>query len=250
MRLMWDNEIDNMTISAVTENANYPAENVADQRLSKIYRSTDDAAEWILFDAGVGNTINPTAVLIAAHNITDGATIKIQGNATDSWGGPTVDETITHNSDTMVLFFTGSALRYWRLYIDDSSNPDTYLKIGRVFLGTYLALPPIEPSPNLPLQSTTSISQSIAGQAYANKRKVYRVPGFIYPLVMDAERQSLETMFRAVEGAKPVFLIVWENNLSEVGPIYCRIDQSEIPFQQSPVSGLLWETSLQFKEAF
>ncbi len=250
MRLMWDNEIDNMTISAATENSNYPAENVADQRLSKVYRSTDDEDEWILFDAGPGNTINPTAVLIAAHNITAAATITIQGNATDSWGAPTVSETVTHDDETMVLFFTGAALRYWRLFVDDPTNPDTRIEIGRVFLGTYLALPPIEPSPNLPLQSSTAVTSSITGQVYANRRKVFRVPAFAYPLVTDAQRQSLETMFRAVEGATPVFLIVWEDNLAQVGPIYCTIDQSEIPFQQSPVMGLLWETSLKFKEAF
>jgi len=250
MRVMWDNEIDSMTITSATEDANYPMTNLQDTRLSRVYRSTDDAAEYLLFDAGAGNTINPTVICIAAHNITDGATISIQGNATDAWGGPTVDETITHDSDTMILFFTGAALRYWRLYIDDGSNPDTYLEIGRVFLGTYLSLPPIEPAPNLPLRSTTTVEESVTGQAYANKRKVYREPGFIFPVVTDAQRQSIETMFRAIEAADPVFLVVWEDNLANVGPIYCRLDQDEIPFQQSPVSGLLWETSLQFKEVF
>lgn len=252
MRIAYDNEVDNMSLTPATEDANYPVENIQDIRLSKVYRSTDDADETIVMDAGAGNTINPTVLLIAAHNITDAATISIQGNATDSWGSPTVDESVTHDAGVIVHTFTGSALRYWRLYVDDDANPDTYIEIGRVFLGTYLQMPNVAPGIEFPRQSTTQRSFSLSGQIYANRGIDYLAPGFEVPVISDAERQAIDTMWLDVGNHKPVFLTVWEDSLSTLRPIYCVIDQEAIGWRRSELGswGLLWETAIQFREVF
>ena len=57
-------------------------------------------------------------------------------------------------------------------------------------------------------------------------------------------------MWTEVHNAKPVFLVVWESSLDVEAPIYCRIDQDELPFQLAPEQGVLWNTALQFEEVF
>ena len=251
MRILWDAESDDATLTASTEAPNLPVEYVQEPRLSMPWRSTAIDDQWILIDAGSGNTIEPDMVAIAGHNLTSGCTLKIQGNATDSWGGtPTIDETITHRDDIIVHVFTGAALRFWRLSIDDDANTDGYLQIGRLMLGTLLQLPYVEPGENLPRETTSVASESISGQAFGDRGIERRVPGFQFPAVTEAERQLLLTMWESVQNIDPVVLVVWEDSLTVEGPIYCRLDQAEIPFQLAREAGLLWTTTLKFREVF
>lgn len=250
MRILWDDAVATATLTASTEASNLPVENVQDSRLSQPWRTSALSDQTILIDAGSGNTINPDMVAVAGHNLTDGCTLKIQGNATDSWGSPTVDETVTHRDDVIVHFFTGSALRYWRLYIDDDSNGDGYIQLGRVMLGAALDMPPVEPGVNLPRVTTSTVTESITGQAYGDRGLVRRVPGFQFPIITEAERQVIMEMWAAVENAEPVVLVVWEDSLTVEGPVYCRLDQDEIPWELAPQAGVLWRTTLKFVEVF
>ena len=115
MRILWDNEFDKYTITANSEETGYPATNLnQDFTLAKKTRTTDDTAETWLIDAGVGNTIEMTCAAIGdGHNLTSGATIKFQGNATDSWGSPSIDEALTYAAGNIIKFFTGGSYRFW-----------------------------------------------------------------------------------------------------------------------------------------
>ncbi len=251
MRLLWDSESDTLTLTASSEAPNLPVENVQDSRLSQPWRTDDEVSDQtIIIDAGEGNTINPDMVALAGHNLTDGCTLKIQGNATNVWTAPTVDQTITHRDDVIVHFFTGAALRYWRLYIDDDSNPDGYIQLGRLMLGSMLQMPPVEPGVNLPRVTTSTVTESITGQVYGDRGLVRRVPTFEFPIITETQRQSLMEMWAAVEKIVPVVLVVWEESLDVEGPIYCRIDQDEIPWELAPEAGVLWRTTLKFLEVF
>lgn len=251
MRILYDTLIDSgVTLTASTEDGNFPVANIQDPRLSLPWRSEDDDAEYIVIDAGSGNTLNPTCVAIAGHNLTDGCTLKIQGHTADSWATPDVDQTITHRDGVIVHFFTGSAKRYWRLYIDDDSNPDGYVQIGRVMLGAYVQMPPVEPGVNLPVDTTSVAFTSITGQVYGDEGVIVRVPGFQFPLVTETQRQALLTMWGAVHNITPFVLVVWEDSLTVEGPLYCRLDQDSLPFELAREAGVMWSTTLKFREVF
>jgi len=251
MRILWDNWLDDYTLLASSAAANLPASNLQDPRLSLPWRSTGDSDEWIKIDAGVGNTLNPNCAAIAGHNLTSGATIKIQGNATDVWTAPTVDETITWRIDAMMHFFTGSALRFWRCKFADASNPDGYIQIGRPSLGTHLQMPAIEPGPALPRKTSSVSTDSITGQGYGDLGITWREFGVVFPpIITEAERQSIVTMWKAVENVVPFFLAVWEASFDVEGPAYCRLDQEELPWTLDKAAGIAWSTEMKFKETF
>lgn len=133
------------TIAPSSEASEYPASNLATNNYSEVWRSdaADSSGENIVFDFGSSTDINDIG--IGNINIRSTATVKIQGNNADSWGSPIVDETIDVSSmdgNRRCLYhsFNGSGLRYWRLVIIDDGNPDGFIEVGKVMLGTAVEL--------------------------------------------------------------------------------------------------------------
>jgi len=233
-RIFYDNEFDgDYTLTTNSEETNYPVENAQDYQLTKRYRATGDATEWMKVDAGSGSTITVTAGCIAGHNITSSATtIKIQGDADDSsWANPTVNESITHSSGIMTETFGSQSLRYWRFYIQDGDNPDTYISIGRLFLGTYLDIsnPPSAAFERLTIDTST-YGRSITGQIYGNEGITYNEYTFDFPYLTNTERTNLETMYETVKSVKPIIFTpsTTDTTLSSMNGIITDFDISHI----------------------
>jgi len=248
MRILWDNEVDKYTPLFTSERGNFPGLSVQDIRLAVPWRTVSDTGESVIIDAGVGETITASCAAIAAHNLTAGATIKIQANNTSSWIGPPVDESFAHSSEIMTHFFGSAAYRFWRFYFDDGSNPDTYIEIGRLFLGTYLQMPPVEPGVEIPRATTSVSTHSITGQTYGDKGVQYRIPAFSFPLIIEAERGAIDSMWAAVDNVKPVFLLIWEDSLNVVAAMYAKIDQENISWRK--LEALTWTVNIAFREEF
>jgi len=181
--------------------------------------------ETLTIDVGAGNTISPTCAVIDAHNITSGAaTIKIQGSD-DNFVGTPVDEAISHSTDTMFHFWTASARRYWRFLITDAANPDAYIEIGRVFLGTYL-----EPARSFGLRFTENLIDtstnyfSFGGQSYGDEGIVYKTYEINIPYITNAERDNFITFQDTVKKFKPFYFVFDEDDLTSLDPIYCVLD--------------------------
>lgn len=133
------------TATASSEASEYPVENVFTNNYSQVWRSdaADSSGETIVFDFGLSVDVNDIA--IGNTNIRSTATVKIQGNNANSWGAPTIDETIDVTSmdgtrRCIYHNFDGSGLRYWRLVVIDDGNPDGFIEIGKVMLGDAVTL--------------------------------------------------------------------------------------------------------------
>lgn len=102
-------------------------------------------SEFIKIDCGL--PLNIRAVIICGPDrngtlkISQGATVKIQGNNTDNWTAPTYDQSLTWDDELMIKIssvdFNSSPLRYWRIYIVDPSNSQGFIELGTVFIGNY-----------------------------------------------------------------------------------------------------------------
>ena len=248
MRWFYDNEIDvaTHTITANSEEASYPLTNLLDYQLTKHYRATGDTSEWVMIDAGAGNTITATFAAIAGHNISDGATtIKIQGNATNSWADPTVNESFTYSSGVMWKTFTSQSLRYWRYLIEDASNPDGYIRFGRLLLGTYFDLTNWAQAAFVRrIVDTSEIKRSATGQIYGDERIAYIEYDFDFPVLANTERVNLETMWETVKKVKPIVLVPNPTDTT-LAPIYANISNFEI----SHIIAWLWQGSMTLTEA-
>jgi len=256
MRILWDNEIDKYTPLYSSQKSNFPAENVKKIHLSSPWRTADVNGQYYTIDAGVGETITAKCAAIVGktpdynHNLTSGVTAKIQAHPTNDWTNPNLNETFAWNADNMVKFFTETAKRFWRFYLDDGANPDGYLNIPRLFLGDYLQMPPIEPGVELPRKTTSTMSISPSGQGYGDEGYRFLAPGFSFPHISKTQYDEINEMWDAVENIKPVILIIWEDSLDIQGPIYCKIDQEELGWKKNDEQGLSWSLEIFFRETF
>lgn len=118
-------------------------DNAVDNRVGKVWRTDLATTEWIKWDLGSAQDIDCVAIL--NHNLTASATITFELNSADSWTPPGFSEspTIATDSDGNVITRIGHMLasqqsyRWVRLTIDDPTNPDGYIQIGRVMFGAY-----------------------------------------------------------------------------------------------------------------
>lgn len=250
MKMLLVNEMDDYTITPTTENADYLAANLQDSRLSRVTRTTALSSQAWKIDAGVGNTIMADAAAILAHNITSGAaTIKIQANATDSWGSPSVDESFTHDAGVMVEFFTGGSYRFWRFIITDASNPDGYIEIGRLFLSDHYAFEELPESGFIQRVIDTTVKDySQSGQVYTDVGITYEIYEIPPGLIEDTTRQSLISNLANVGRHTPFVLVPDEDNLTKLDPLYCILEDDQ---EYAHAGGWHWSsTPLQFREVF
>ncbi len=226
MRLLHTNLFDLATLIASSENTLYPVENLQHIHLVTKWRSTADTGQTIVCDMGSAVTI--TTVAITAHNFISGAVVKIQGNATDSWGAPSVDETITYSAGIMTKFFTGGSYRYWRFTFEDASNPDEYIEIGRLYLGTYYQVDKTFSKDFTEEKiNTDNISFSKSGQVYGDEGIIIRRYALQFPYWANTAKQAIETIVDTLGKRTPLFLVMDEDNISKLPVLYCIIETDQ-----------------------
>lgn len=229
MILLADETTKDATLTPNSENINYPATNILDSRLSRVFRTVAaTTTATIVFDAGAAITVD--SIAIANHNISSGVTtFKIQGNATDAWGGPSVDETLTWAAGIVTKRFTGGSYRYWRIHIIDAGNTDTYIELGRVFLADMFTTPDISPSVGHSRNSASIKSVSVSGQSYGDSRYFSSLISVRFPKISHAEKANLITQFETIDIGQPFFVTFDETEL-DLGTIYCTIDGAGLNF--------------------
>lgn len=194
------------TISVSSENAFYPKGNLVNGRPSKPFRTTDHTAEWIKVDLGSAKVIKFVGLL--NHNLSSGATITIEGNATDSWATPTYTATMTWVVANCFKIIN-QEFRWWRVTIADAGNTDGYIQIGQWLVGTHTVL-----THNWHYGSSTSISYNNIRLMTAYKQEwVYALnSGTSYYLnfeyVTAADRAEYDTLFILTQGGFYPFLLI------------------------------------------
>lgn len=141
VRVLYDNKGLSATWSALTDVATLPAANLGTANRRRACRTTGVASQW--FKANLGSAQAVGAVAIVSPNITQAADITIQGNAADAWGAPTFTQVLAPwdyaKSGVLVAWFAAQTLAWWRVVIDDPTNPDGYLQVGLIALGPSVA---------------------------------------------------------------------------------------------------------------
>lgn len=89
-----DNVAPNATVSVQTGTAatGYPASNLVDRIPAKPAKLVETTGAW-LFNFGAAQRVDWVA--LPHHNLTAGLEVRIQGNAANAWGAPSLNELIT-----------------------------------------------------------------------------------------------------------------------------------------------------------
>jgi len=248
MIILYNNYVFDATISALTENPDYTFNTALnDTRLSRVGRSVDDAAQTFTFDLGSAKAVDYFFIL--EHNISDSATITIQGNATDVWTSPSVSETVNYNADYLYYAFSSSeTYRYWRFYVSDD-NSDEYIEFSYAFIGDKLEAPGMSQAKVFNRKTNTSAQKSTSGQLYADRRLPFKGKQITFPVATESECTAVDNFWDEVEIARPFILLVWENDLDIEPPLYCNLTK-ELEWGQLDNQGLLWTLPLEFEQCF
>ena len=249
MRILNNNYVKTATITPYTETPQYEFDTAfKDVRLTRVGRTLDDTSQYIDFDLGSAKAVNYICVL--AHNLTSSATVTIMANSTQSWSTPPVSENLTVADKIIYNFTATKTYRYWRLNISDSTNPDTYIEISKVYIGDYIQLPYMAKNQKIPTASTSDVSESNGGQVFGNAGYFYQYGTINFSVIEDSEKLTLDTLFRTVDKYIPVILLIWENDLDIQDGIYARITSD---FDFTRVEGMIdrrWSLGFSFKEVF
>ena len=232
MRIAYKNLIDELPNSSMTcfsAITGYPLSNIKDQRLGMVYKSSETSSFSITFNLSqfTDEPINTIALL--GHNLTTSASVIIDFNIEDSWPG-TTSQVISYNDGIILKYFntidtdadyllteTGSFLitedgsfmvseygyTYAQLRINDSTNTDGFISIGRVWLGEYLN---IDPSSLLDFKVVKKRSDTVI---YGKDRQKFALSGvgwrkfnFDFPVTDKSMIESVITMFKTVGNYK------------------------------------------------
>lgn len=233
LRIAYGDQAKLQTVTDSTEAAGYPGTNAVHPHLSRTWRTTSAAAQWIKFDAGVGNTIAFDTACIIGHNFTSAAIVKVQTDDADAWAPP---GGMDKNGDpTQAIIFVDlapspTARRYARIYIDDASNPAGYLSVGRVFLCTRWEGDPINRGFSVALDDTTVITRSLTGQVFSDLGVISRIYSLSLGTMKNATKQSLLTLIQAVGQWDPVVVFPAESTIPDgvegINPIYATMSKT------------------------
>ena len=246
MQILYDNKVDSATLSRSTENSSFPVENVADWRVSRKFRTVSASAQYIK----LSTRITASRVAIVGHNLTSGCTIKLQGNDTDSWTAPSLDETLTHSSGIIIGKFTAATYNFWRLYVDCTDGSIAYVEIGRLFLGTFLQLPDMARDQVITDDTTSTVDISSGGQVYGDEGYVYRNPVINFPALTDDERAEIRAMWAVVQNVKPVIAVIWANREDKETPLHAILNQTSVEWKRTEYPLYPYSTTLKLREVF
>lgn len=208
IRFLYTFEFDGAdAITSSSEDTELYDDNVVTDFVEEKWRTTDVSTEWVKFDLGAATNIN--CIGIFGHNLTSGATVQIQGNATDSWAGPSYNQTLTWYDERIAYCFAATeSYRWWRLYLSDATNPDGYLEIGRICAGVY-----VEPGVNYRQDYSrryidpSEKYETPGRQTYAREKAKYWEYRMGFAALSSTDQTTFETMFDAIGRTKPVVLM-------------------------------------------
>ena len=198
----YPNLTDGGTLSGGSWEASLPLANLQDDRLAKKARSTDDANASTLVNIDLGSDQSVRAVGIISHNLTlASATIRVRigndsGFASENYdSGAVALNTVIYPPGVLITGDPGesddklpqseydlgypfdyfdifnSNGRYLRIEFDDTSNPDTYVEFGRLWIA-WGWQPTINPETGLQIgwETSSTRTETDGGVTFHNAR--------------------------------------------------------------------------------
>lgn len=235
------NRLDSATLSGGSWQSTLPLANLKDRRLSKLARTTNATTGSTTLTLDFGQARNIGVVALVAHNLSVGATFRIYGDdaadfatpiydsgAIDVWPSGMIPQELLEWEDDNFWLGTVSqeavagfhapfvhvlsaaqTLRYWKIAITDTGNPDGYIQIGRIYIGSAW-----QPDYNrsygasLGYDDTSSSEASLAGEEFFDVRRRRRVHHFQLDFLSETEARDRVLELQRLQGTTGEVLIV------------------------------------------
>jgi len=249
-RLLWRNLADEGLASASSEGYGAPAANAQDSRLGVAWTTgTSTAAEWWKVDLGSSQAVQGVALL--GHDLLAGDTVLVQGNASDSWGAPSVSEALTWRETAMVKILSAAqTYRWWRISVTKASA-GVARSIGRVYLGPAYECPAADARDyRIGVDDTSRTWRTVGGQVWTDHGVALRTLRVGWRLATETFRAELAALAAWGAQGAPFLLCVDAENYPETWTLYGTLaDRLEAEFDRWPGSDPLWTLGLKMQEA-
>lgn len=167
--------------------------------------------EFLVVDLGSALAVDSVALMfnpIDGITTSSTATIKIQANASNSWGSPSVDVTLTPDTQDKVathFFSSDQSYRYWRLSIVDPDNANAYLEIPKLILAnaTVLTQNP-DKTFGYTLSDQSEIRRTDYGHQYSDQRPNLRSMDFSFKYIDYTDSETLMDIYNTVQSVIPI----------------------------------------------
>lgn len=171
--------------------------------------------EFLVFDLGMSANPDGFALIGPRNepiNISPDAVVKLQGHEFNTWGNPSYEVTLTSDDEVYsIASGTGlhtDALRYWRLSIEDFSNPSFYSEVGYVYLGAGYS--PDRGAAQFPLvneQIDRSVTvEAEGGETFTDIRQKTQLFRVTFAALKKEEKEELQFMFDKYGKHTPFFV--------------------------------------------
>ena len=255
LRFMWLNYFDSAIVTANSEAADYPVEQLQNRWKTVCWRSVGVTIGKEIV-ANLGSPLEVQAFVLENMNFTAGMTVELGGHVGDPTGlaaGSTdyfhvITITAAMVTAKRVVYFPapGCTHTWWRLLMSAGGGGLTYLEAGRIYLGPYF-----EPTRSYRTQwkrspaSDSVVSYSDGGQASVTERPVF----WVYDLPISIVGSGDELAYAAINAACGIVTPLWIclDSTDEIARTVYGHFLEYIAFQ-SVIDGRLWETSLKFRE--
>ena len=134
-----NNLIEQAVITASTENAQFPKENIQDYRRTKVFRSTNNSS-WVVFDFQETSLIDSIVLVDEPRNGFGVSTITLELNATNEWSSPALTQALTLNETHGIAHaeFAEQSYRFARLVMTSTLG---YCELSKLFIGQKIEFP-------------------------------------------------------------------------------------------------------------
>lgn len=155
LRILWEIASDGTTaqnyLASSSASVDKNVVNLKSDIIEQYWQTTGCIAEYFQFDCGAGLTMLMDTFALIATNLTNSAVINVYGyggsgnDAPSDWSGVPLLTTIAMPNDPLeenVIYIAANqptlAYRHFRVTIEDHTNPDGFIRIGRCVAGAAL----------------------------------------------------------------------------------------------------------------
>ncbi len=253
MRFFTDNLVDHSdtVISAVSESAALPVENVAHELRGRIYRTgVSGGAERIIFDLGSAKEVTSAILLdhsFTAADIISEPTFAILEASTNNFASVAHTEFLTFSEGAILKTFAAQTYRYWRIEL--AVSPARALDVGRVYLGTYYET---EEQPDFEgwgekQEDPSGKQKTLGGQTYVDMRDQFRILEASFSKSPQTQVSELKAIFSRVGRATSFFV-----QADTVAPLdevyYVKFTKALGPKVSGYDSQFYWDLELEMEE--
>ena len=235
------NRLDSATLSGGSWLATLPLSNLKDRRLSRLARSSDEQTTSTTLTLDLGSARNVGIVALVAHNLSVTSTVRVLGDDAADFATPIYDSGAVATYPDGVIpadlleweddnFWLGTisqeaiaglhapylnvlpvarSLRYWRIEINDTANPDGYVHLGRLYIGEAWS-PEYNRSygASLGYDDISTVESSLSGEEFFDVRRKRRTHRFDLGCLSKEEALDRVLQMQRLQGTTGEILIV------------------------------------------